>query len=119
MKPSLVTVLSVCLLGQSAAFVPTASRLVAKPLFAVELTPEPEGGEELTAVKSMDGSRLKNMGEAEGVSSDDGTVFKFWLTATAQGPLVKQLNTQVLKDASKQANFPGFRKVGFIFCLKG
>ena len=26
-------------------------------------------------------------------------------------PLIKQLNTQVLKDASKNADFPGFRKV--------
>ena len=32
------------------------------PLFmAVELKPEPEGGEELTALSSMDGSRMKNM----------------------------------------------------------
>lgn len=79
---------------------------------AVELMPEPEGGEELTAVKSMEGSRMKKMGVAEKVKSDDGIVYKFWLQATARGPLIKELNTQVLKDASKKANFPGFRKVG-------
>ena len=79
---------------------------------AVELKPEPEGGDEVSAVKSMDGSRLKNMGAAEGIQNDDGTVYKFWLTATAKGALIKELHNQVLKDASKKANFPGFRKVG-------
>lgn len=74
--------------------------------------PEPEGGKEITAVKSMDGSRLKNMGAAEEIKNDDGTVYKFWLTASAKGALIKSLYNQVLKDASKKANFPGFRKVG-------
>mmetsp|Transcript_43639 Transcript_43639/g.105252 ORF Transcript_43639/g.105252 Transcript_43639/m.105252 type:complete len:218 (-) Transcript_43639:48-701(-) len=77
---------------------------------AVELEPEPEGGDEITAVKTMAGSRMKNMGEVDGVTDEDGTVYKFWLSATAEGPLIKDLNTQILKDASKKANFPGFRK---------
>ena len=86
---------------------------------AVELKPEPEGGEELTAVKTMAGSKMKNMGAAEKAKSDDGTVYKFWLQATAHGPLIKELNTQVLKDAAKKANFPGFRKVGWIGIFHG
>lgn len=80
---------------------------------AVELKPEPEGGEEVPAVKTMEGSRMKNMGEATGVKNENGPVFKFWLTASAQGALIKELNTRVLKDAAKKADFPGFRKVGF------
>jgi Bacterial trigger factor protein (TF) len=77
---------------------------------AVELKPEPEGGEEVTAVKTMAGSRMKNMGQATGVKSDLGTVYSFWMQATVNGALIKDLNTQVLKDAKKKANFPGFRK---------
>lgn len=115
MKFSPVTISLALLASQSFAF--TNRPLVASPfltsLKAVELTPEPDGGDELTALKTMEGSRMKNMGEVEGVSDEDGTVYKFWLSATAQGPLVKQLNTQVLKDAAKKANFPGFRKVRY------
>ena len=81
-------------------------------LNAVELTPEPEGGEELTSVSTMAGSRMKNMGEASGVTGEGGQqAYKYWLTAEVAGALVKEINTRVLKDASKKANFPGFRKV--------
>jgi len=76
----------------------------------VELIPEPEGGEDVTAQQTLEGSRVKNMGEVEGAKSDDGTVYNFWITATAEAALIKKLNTQVLKDAAKQADFPGFRK---------
>jgi hypothetical protein len=82
----------------------------------MELAPEPEGGEEVTALKTMEGSRMKNMGEVEGAKEADSTVHKFWLMATAEGALVKKLNTDVLKDAAKKADFPGFRKVGRHFC---
>lgn len=75
-------------------------------LYAVELTPEPKGGEELTKVSSsMEGSRMKNMGPG-----DEEGVYKFWLSATADGATVKQLRQQTEKEASKKANFPGFRK---------
>jgi Bacterial trigger factor protein (TF) len=83
------------------------------PLYAaVELEPEPEGGRTLTAVKTMAGSHMKNMGEApEGTKSDDGsTVYKFWLKARAEGALLKDIHSTVLRDASKKAEFPGFRK---------
>jgi hypothetical protein len=105
----------------SLLFAAECSAFVSKPSFsprtpvvlnAVELIPEPEGGEDLTALKTLEGSRVKNMGEAEGTKKhDEGTVYKFWITATAQGALIKELNTKVLKDASKEAQFPGFRKV--------
>jgi len=111
MKLSVLSIAALLLNENVLAFAPCrthASRGVA--LLAVELTPEPEGGEELTAVKTMPGSRMKNMGEADGVTSDQGTVYSFWMQATANGALIKDLNNQVLKDAKKKANFPGFRK---------
>lgn len=112
MKLSLFTI-SISLLSQC------ATSFVSQPvhvrnsviLNAVELAPEPEGGEEITSLKTMEGSRMKNMGEVAGVKDKDGTVYKFWLLCTAEGALVKKLNTQVLKDAAKKADFPGFRKV--------
>ena len=115
MKFSSVTIALALLASQCSAFVSQPSIGLARnhvvALNAVELEPEPEGGEELTSLKTMDGSRMKNMGEVQGVKDDDGTVYKFWLTATAKGDLIKELNTKVLKDAAKKANFPGFRKV--------
>lgn len=76
-------------------------------LRAAELEPEPEGGEELTKISSsMQGSRMKNMGPD---GKEEG-VFNFWLTATADGKNVKKFRVQTEKEASKKANFPGFRK---------
>ena len=43
--------------------------------------------------------------------SHDGPVYQFWMTAEVDGALIKELRTQILKDASRKANFPGFRKV--------
>jgi hypothetical protein len=40
---------------------PTAFHRHLSLFMAVELKPEPEGGEELKALSSMDGSRMKNM----------------------------------------------------------
>jgi alkyl hydroperoxide reductase subunit AhpC len=68
---------------------------------AVALTPEPEGGEELQAISTVAETRMKNMGEADGVTSDEGTVYQFWLSTIADGEMIKQIRTQVLKDASK------------------
>ena len=98
MKLSILSIAATMLLAQSAlAFAPQCRPRTSIILNAVvELKPEPEGGEEITAVKSMDGSRLKNMGPAEGVKNDDGTAYKFWLKATAKGALIKELNSQVL-----------------------
>jgi len=79
---------------------------------AVELEPEPEGGEELTPIKSSPDTRMKKMKEVPDVKSDDdmSMVYEFWMTAVADGALVKEIRTTILKDASKKANFPGFRK---------
>lgn len=74
-------------------------------LMELELTAEPDGGKELSALKTMPACRMKEMAATKG----DG--FEFWMTAQAEGSLVKEIRSQILKDASKKANFPGFRKV--------
>lgn len=120
MKASTLSIAAALVLVRvGSAFVPSiiSSSRTAISLNAVEVMPEPEGGKELTPIKTIGGSKLKNMGVAENVNSDDGVVYKFWLQTTAEGTLVKELNTQVLKDASKKANFPGFRKVGQNFTI--
>lgn len=43
------------------------------------------------------------------VDGEDG-VHSFWLTAVADGAKIKELRQQTEKEASKKANFPGFRK---------
>jgi hypothetical protein len=87
-------------------------------LKAVECDPEPDGGEELTSQTTMPGCRVKKMGEAEGATkTDDGTVYKFWITAEADGSLIKEYRKDVLKNAQKKANFPGFRKVSCLVLL--
>jgi hypothetical protein len=78
----------------------------------VALEPEPIGGDELTAVsRTMASFRMKNMGPVADIKSDLGTVYQFWMLAEADGSLVKEYHQQLLKDASRKANFPGFRKV--------
>ena len=49
---------------------------------------------------------MKDLGPVEG---EDG-VHSFWLSAVADGKKIKELRTQTEKEASKKANFPGFRK---------
>jgi FKBP-type peptidyl-prolyl cis-trans isomerase (trigger factor) len=48
---------------------------------------------------------MKNMGPEE----EEG-VYSFWLAATADGEKVKKLRAQTEREASRKANFPGFRK---------
>ena len=100
----------------SSAFVPSHQVSVTdhstSALFAVELEAEPEGGDELTALKTMPDCRMKKMKEVSVDGGDiEGPFYEFWMTAVADGELVKGIRTQILKDASKKANFPGFRKV--------
>mmetsp|Transcript_11569 Transcript_11569/g.17686 ORF Transcript_11569/g.17686 Transcript_11569/m.17686 type:complete len:209 (+) Transcript_11569:105-731(+) len=106
--------LPLCFLGlaaQATAFTTFSSESKIIPssptsLYAAELMPEPEGGEELTKVtSSMEGSRMKNLS-----AEDDEGVHKFWLSATADGAQIKKLRQTTEKEASKKANFPGFRK---------
>lgn len=80
---------------------------------AVDLTPEPEGGEELVASSTIADTRMKDMGEFDGELEEeaDGTVHSFWLSSVANGELIKKTRTQLSKEAARNADFPGFRKV--------
>jgi hypothetical protein len=83
-------------------------------LAVVALEPEPAGGIELTSAStSMAGCRIKQLDDEVTVSSSSnvGNAFKFWMTASAEGKLIESIRSTILKDASKKANFPGFRKV--------
>lgn len=77
---------------------------------AVELEPEPDGGDELSPRKSLPDCRMKKLDPRPDIKSTDGEVFDFWMTAVADGELIKSIRAQILKDAAKKANFPGFRK---------
>ncbi len=110
MKLSII--LTAGILATASAFVPTPSiYTVHTSVYAtteVELVAEPEGGTELTAVSSsLPGSRMKDMGPVE--DGEDG-VHSFWLSAIADGKKIKEFRAQTEKEASKKANFPGFRK---------
>lgn len=84
----------------------TASRMVA-------LVAEPDGGEELIPIMAVEvGARMKNMGVSDEVNGKDGPAYNFWMTANVSGKLIAELRAQISKEASKKANFPGFRKVG-------
>ena len=89
------------------------TKRLARPLMkmAVELVAEPEGGEELTPLASMPGCRVKKMDELKDVKCDVGAAYEFWMAAEADGALIKETLSQVRKEASKKANFRGFRKV--------
>merc|ERR1712071_539369 len=56
--------------------------------------------------------RMKNMGQSEkgGETEDGQPIYTFWLTSEADGSFIKEIRTKVMKDAAKNANFPGFRK---------
>ncbi len=86
-------------------------------LHAVALEPEPEGGEEVTPLKTMSGCRMKKMEELKNVKNENGPAYQFWMTATVDGNMIKDNHTELLKNAKKKANFPGFRKVPEYLCL--
>eukprot|EP00534_Pseudo-nitzschia_fraudulenta_P010131 CAMPEP_0201166934 /NCGR_PEP_ID=MMETSP0851-20130426/70320_1 /ASSEMBLY_ACC=CAM_ASM_000631 /TAXON_ID=183588 /ORGANISM="Pseudo-nitzschia fraudulenta, Strain WWA7" /LENGTH=220 /DNA_ID=CAMNT_0047448049 /DNA_START=78 /DNA_END=740 /DNA_ORIENTATION=+ len=111
--------IALLVLGKATAFAPAKNGRVSFSLgAAVELVAEPEGGEEISAVKTMPGSKMKNMGEAEGLTGvrdsddelSDAPVNKYWLKAKVEAPLIKEIHSTVLKESAKKANFPGFRK---------
>lgn len=114
MKLSIFATLA--LAASCSAFSPAASttRTTAvsntQMMMAYELKAEPEGGEEIPSVDTMTGSRMKNMGPDSDTKDKDGDVHIFWTKAVADGKMIKGFRTQVEKDASKNANFPGFRK---------
>ena len=111
-----ISSLFVILLPLASAFVvqrsPTPFGVCLK---AVALEPEPEGGEEITPLKSMAGCRMKKLQELTNIKSENGPAYQFWMTATVDGIMIKEFNTELLKNAKKKANFPGFRKVRTIF----
>jgi hypothetical protein len=111
---SLLPLLAV--VAQCGAFVvqqptPVAVQVSTALSMAYDMTPEAEGGEELTPNSSLPSCRMKKMEARPDIRSDIGPVSKFWLTAEADGTMIKEYRKQLLKDASKKANFPGFRKV--------
>ncbi len=114
MKVALSTTIVLALSSVCSGFAPQQSvafSRVSQLNMAYELQAEPEGGEEIKSIDSMPGSRVKNMGVDSGSKGDDGEdVFTYWLTAEADGKMIKDYRVQVEKDASKNANFPGFRK---------
>jgi hypothetical protein len=113
MKVSFAAILGITCIAQALAFAPNSmSAFRFSPLnLHYELKVEPEGGEELTPVTSIAGSRMKNMGLDTNTKSEDGSdVFTFWLKANADGQLVKEYRTTVEKNAKAKASFPGFRK---------
>lgn len=115
----LVALYAAALATTAQAFAPVSSRAANRNTAAVNkrsriassraaAPPSPaEGGEELTKVVSgsLPGSLMKNMGPDE----EEG-VFRFWLSATAEGEKVKKLRAQCEREASRKANFPGFKK---------
>lgn len=110
-------------------FVPFASAFVLQKapilrtfgvcLNAVALEPEPEDGEEITPLKSMAGCRMKKLQELKNIKSENGPAYQFWMTATVDGSMIKEYNTELLKNAKKKANFPGFRKVKTFYFVCG
>ena len=99
---------------QCSAFAPAnkpfAATRASSLQMAYDMVAEPEGGEEIQAIDTMVDSRMKHMGPNTEIKSDEGDVQTFWLTASADGKLIGEYLRQIEKDASKKANFPGFRK---------
>jgi len=72
----------------------------------VPLVPEPEGGEEMMALSTMEGTRIKKMDEVTGVSSEDGApVYNFWLNTIANGELIKEYKVTMLKESKKKVRW--------------
>jgi hypothetical protein len=66
-------------------------------------------------MKELDeGGAGQGQGESEGGTGEGGDgprrKYEFWMTAVAEPGLVSSIKSEVLKDASKKAAFPGFRK---------
>jgi hypothetical protein len=74
----------------------------------VDLIPEPEGGQELIPLNTMDGTRVKLMEKVDSLTSDDGTVYKFWMQTVAKGELIQQFKVDILKESKKKVRKPSF-----------
>lgn len=95
------------------------------PIMEIDLVAEPEGGVELSllggVIDADDGGfqlRMKDMGvdsseevlQMSETELDGAQVHNFWLKGLASGAEVSRCRNSLLKDAVKNANFPGFRK---------
>jgi hypothetical protein len=94
--------------------IPFAGRRNLALAAVVALEPEPPGGIVLQPIGTTvaANSRVKQLDDVLPQSSSNGQpTFAFWMTTTADGKLIQEIRQTILKDASKKANFPGFRKV--------
>eukprot|EP00542_Grammatophora_oceanica_P016671 CAMPEP_0194033000 /NCGR_PEP_ID=MMETSP0009_2-20130614/5821_1 /TAXON_ID=210454 /ORGANISM="Grammatophora oceanica, Strain CCMP 410" /LENGTH=215 /DNA_ID=CAMNT_0038673599 /DNA_START=1 /DNA_END=648 /DNA_ORIENTATION=+ len=114
-KPTLLIVL-LTLATSSLGFVPSrtsARTFFLSPLFAeYEVVAEPDGGEEVDCVSTMDNTKVKQMSPSEGNIKGEGgeEAFKFWISTVVESSLILSLKKETMKGAKKKANFPGFRK---------
>jgi hypothetical protein len=130
-------------LARSTAFtsVGVSSMSSSHAVAAVALEPEPPGGIELQPIGTTvtANSRVKQLTILDDRPDDDvvgggvpsaskkknnnnerrpiAPAFSFWMTTSADGKLIQEIRQTILKDASKKANFPGFRKVIFWISL--
>jgi Bacterial trigger factor protein (TF) len=84
----------------------------------VPLFPEPPGGIEIQPLipntSSIGVSRMKQLDTELPPSSSSSLtgspIYQFWMTTYSDGKSIQEIRQTILKDASKKANFPGFRK---------
>ena len=94
---------SAFLIQQSPMHMTTATTTTSTSRMAqVELIPEPEGGQELIPLNTMDGTRFKLVDKVDSLTSDDGTVYKFWMQTVAKGELIQQFKMDILKESKKK-----------------
>jgi hypothetical protein len=100
------------------AKVATAKVYSSTAVAIVPLFPEPSGGIELQPLlpntSSIGISRMKQLDTVVPTSSSSSStgspVYEFWMTTYTDGKTIQEIRQTILKDASKKANFPGFRK---------
>ena len=104
------------------AKVATAKMYTSTAVAIVPLFPEPPGGIELqplmipetssSSSSSIGVSRMKQLDTVVPTSSSSSgsPVYQFWMTTYSNGKNIQEIRQTILKDASKKANFPGFRK---------
>jgi Bacterial trigger factor protein (TF) len=98
------------------AKVATAKVYASTAVAIVPLFPEPPGGIELQPLipntSSIGASRMKQQDTVLPPSSSSmgSPIYQFWMTTYTDGKSIQEIRQTILKDASKKANFPGFRK---------
>jgi Bacterial trigger factor protein (TF) len=106
------------------AKVATAKVYTSTAVALVPLMPEPLGGIEIHPIVDDSSSSSSNTGTSQrlGISrmkqmntivesrNQPSTPYQFWMTTYSDGKNIQDIRQTILKDASKKANFPGFRK---------